>query len=141
MAVDLRGRDFLTLQDFTPEELLQLIETAYQLKLERLRGEPHPLLAGKSLALVFQKPSLRTRVSFEVGMAQLGGRSVYLGPDDIQLGKRETTEDIALVLSRYTDGIMARVFGHDIAAGATIPRGTEKDFLVLLDKEIRDQLT
>ena len=120
MAVDLRGRHILSLRDLTPEEIFQLVETGYQLKLEHHRGQPHPLLAGKTLAMIFQKPSLRTRVSFEVGMAQLGGRAIYLGPDDIQLGKRETTEDIALVLSRYVDGIMARVFGHEIVTGLAL---------------------
>lgn len=116
MAVDLRGRNLLTLKDFNTEELYQLIETGYELKLENKRGRSHHLLAGQTLAMVFQKPSLRTRVSFQVGMAQLGGQAIYLGPDDIKLGKRETTEDIAIVTSRFVDGIMARVFGHEIVA-------------------------
>lgn len=83
------------------------------------------MLAGKTLAMIFQKPSLRTRVSFETGMWQLGGHAIYLGPSDIKLGQRETTEDIALNLSRYVDGIMARVFEHQTIAGlaehSTIP--------------------
>jgi len=116
LAVDLRGRNLLTLKDLNTEELYQLIESGYQLKLENKRGQAHPLLAGQTLAMVFQKPSLRTRVSFQVGMAQLGGQAIYLGPDDIKLGKRETTEDIAIVTSRFVDGIMARVFGHEIVA-------------------------
>jgi ornithine carbamoyltransferase len=116
LAVDLRGRHLLTLRDLTPEELHRLTETALHLKLERLRGQPHHLLAGKTLGMIFQKPSLRTRISFQVGMAQLGGQAVYLGPDDIKLGERETTEDVATVLSRFVDGIMARVFGHEIVA-------------------------
>ncbi len=116
MAVDLRGRHLLTLRDLTPEEIHQLIETAYHLKLEHLRGQPHPWLSGKTLGMIFQKPSLRTRVSFQVGMNQLGGQVIYLGPDDIKLGERETTEDIGKTLSRFVDGIMARVFGHEIVA-------------------------
>ncbi len=114
MAVDMRGRHLLTLRDLTPEEIHQLIETAYHLKLEHLRGQSHPWLSGKTLGMIFQKPSLRTRVSFQVGMIQLGGQVIYLGPEDIKLGERETTEDIAIVLSRFVDGIMARVFGHEI---------------------------
>jgi ornithine carbamoyltransferase len=90
------------------------LETALQLKRELQVGIAHTMLAGKTLAMVFQKPSLRTRVSFEVGMTQLGGHAIYLSPDDIKLGQRETTEDIAKVLSRYCDGIMARVFGHEV---------------------------
>jgi ornithine carbamoyltransferase len=125
MAVSLRGRSLVSLKDLTSEEILEVIHTADTLKLERLRGQAHPLLAGKSLAMIFQKPSLRPRVSFEVGMTQLGGHALYLAPSDISLGKRETTQDIALVLSRYCDIIMARVFGHDIvvdlAKYATVP--------------------
>ncbi|MCB9850602.1 MAG: ornithine carbamoyltransferase [Phycisphaerales bacterium] len=125
MAVSLKGRSLVSLKDFSTEEVLQILETANTLKLERLRGQPHPVLAGKTLAMIFQKPSLRTRVSFESGMTQLGGHAIYLAPTDISIGKRETTEDIALVLSRYCDIIMARTFGHDIvvdlAKYATVP--------------------
>lgn len=113
MAVSLKGKNILTLRDLTTEEIWQLVKTAETLKMEKLRGQRNQVLAGKSLGMIFQKPSLRTRVAFEVGMTNLGGHAVYLGPDDIKLGKRETTEDIALVLSRYVDGIMARVFSHD----------------------------
>jgi ornithine carbamoyltransferase len=125
MAVSLSGRNLVSLKDFSTEEVLQIIHTADTLKLERLRGQAHPLLAGKTLAMIFQKPSLRTRVSFEAGMTQLGGHAIYLAPTDISIGKRETTEDIALVVSRYCDLIMARTFGHDIvvdlAQHATVP--------------------
>ncbi len=114
MARSLKGRSFVSMKDLTPEELLQVLDTADQLKLERHRGQGHPLLAGRTLGMIFQKPSLRTRVSFEAGMTQLGGHAIYLAPTDISLGKREITEDIAIVLSRYVDIIMARVFGHDI---------------------------
>jgi ornithine carbamoyltransferase len=118
-------RHLVTLSDYSPEEIRELLETARNLKLEARAGVEHTMLRSKSLAMVFQKPSLRTRVSFEVGMAKLGGRALYLGPDDIKLGARETTEDIAVVLSRYVDGIMARVFAHedilDLAKHATVP--------------------
>ncbi len=114
MAVNLRGRHFVSITDFNTEELWQVLKTAETLKLETTRGQQHHLLAGRTLGMIFQKPSLRTRVSFEVGMTQLGGHAIYLAPSDISLGKRETTEDISMVLSRYCDIIMARVFGHDI---------------------------
>ncbi len=113
MAVSLKGRNILTLRDLTTEEIWQLVKTAETLKMEKLRGQQNKVLEGKPLGMIFQKPSLRTRVAFEVGMSNLGGHAVYLGPDDIKLGKRETTEDIARVLSRYVDGIMARVFSHE----------------------------
>ncbi|AZR72006.1 ornithine carbamoyltransferase [Anoxybacter fermentans] len=125
MAVNLKGKHLLTIHDWSVEEVWQVLKTAEQLKLEEKRGQKHELLAGKTLGMIFQKPSLRTRVSFEVGMTKLGGHAVYLGPDDIKLGKRETTEDIAKVLSRYVDGIMARVFDHkdveELAKYATVP--------------------
>jgi len=111
------GKDLVTLACLSTEEIYEILETARNLKLELRAGVKHEMLAGKTLALIFQKPSLRTRVSFETGMTQLGGRAIYLGPEDIKLGKRETTEDIAIVLSRYVDGIMARVFEHEIIRG------------------------
>ena len=118
-------KDVVSLADLTTEEIYEILETARNLKLEYRAGVKHDMLAGKTLALIFQKPSLRTRVSFETGMTQLGGHAVYLGPNDIKLGQRETTEDIAIVLSRYVDGIMARVFAHqtivDLAKYATVP--------------------
>lgn len=114
MAVNLSGRSFVNMKDLSTEEVWEVLKTAEALKLERFRGQPHPLLAGRTLAMIFQKPSLRTRVSFEAGMTQLGGHAIYLAPSDIKLGERETTEDIARVLSRFADLIMARTFGHDI---------------------------
>ena len=127
MAVDLKGRNFLTMLDFSREEILAVLQTARELKsgsYPSAAGAAGPL-AGKTLAMIFQKPSLRTRVSFETGMTKLGGHAIYLAPTDISLGKRETTEDIAIVLSRYVDIIMARVFSHDIleelAKHATVP--------------------
>ncbi|MGC9529797.1 MAG: ornithine carbamoyltransferase [Candidatus Bipolaricaulaceae bacterium] len=119
-------RDLVSLALWGAEEIWKVLELAAHLKREARAGIAHQqILSGKTLGMVFQKPSLRTRVSFEVGMTQLGGHAVYLGPEDIKLGKRETTEDIALVLSRYVDGIMARVFEHEIveelARHATVP--------------------
>ncbi len=125
MNVGTRVRSYVSVKDFTAEETLQVLRSAMHLKRERALAHPHPLLAGRTLAMVFQKPSLRTRVSFETGMTQLGGHAIYLGPDDIRLGARESVEDIAIVLSRMADLIMARVFGHDIvealALHATVP--------------------
>jgi len=121
----MNARNLISLADLSTEEVYEILETAKSLKTETRAGIRHDMLAGKTLAMIFQKPSLRTRVSFETGMWQLGGHAIYLGPDDIKLGKRETTEDIALNLSRYVDCIMARVFEHksvaDLAEHATIP--------------------
>lgn len=125
MAVNLKGRNLVSLKDLSTEEVGQVLKTAEQLKLGYYRNDRPKLLADKTLAMIFQKPSLRTRVSFEVGMTRLGGHAIYLAPGDIKLGARETTEDIAIVVSRYADVIMARVFGHDIvvdlAKHATVP--------------------
>ncbi len=104
--------DFLSLADLSSSEIIGLIERAVALKAEWKSGGNPPLLAGKTLAMVFQKPSLRTRVSFEMAMRHLGGAAMYLSPDEIGLGKRESVADVARVLSRYVDGIMARVFAH-----------------------------
>ena len=125
MAINLKGRNLVSVKDFSTEEVWQVLKTAEQLKLGYYRNERPKLLADKTLAMIFQKPSLRTRVSFEAGMTRLGGHAIYLAPGDIKLGARETTEDIAIVLSRFADIIMARVFGHDIvvdlAKHATVP--------------------
>ena len=121
----MQARNLVSLADLSSESIFEILETARNLKLEHRAGVRHDVLSGKTLAMIFQKPSLRTRVSFETGMWHLGGHAIYLGPDDIKLGKRETTEDIALNLSRYVDGIMARVFEHKTIAGlaehATVP--------------------
>jgi ornithine carbamoyltransferase len=105
-------KHFLNLADLTPQELWGLLELAIELKEEWKRGGNRPLLAGKTLGMIFQKPSLRTRVSFEMAMIHLGGQALYLSPFEIQLGKRESVADVARVLSRYVDIIMARVFAH-----------------------------
>ncbi len=121
----MKRKDLISLCDCSAEELWEFLETAKQLKIAHKSGQSSRPLAGRTLALIFQKPSLRTRVSFETGMTQLGGHAIYLAPTDIKLGQRETTEDIALVLSGYVDGIMARVFEHqvveDLARYATVP--------------------
>ena len=118
-------RDFVSLADYSREEIWELLRTAKQLKVAHKAGQERPALRGKTLAMIFQKPSLRTRVSFETGMTQLGGHAIYLGPDDIKLGVRETLEDVAKTLSRYVDGIMARVFAHrdveELARHASVP--------------------
>ncbi|MDZ7339172.1 MAG: ornithine carbamoyltransferase [candidate division KSB1 bacterium] len=107
-------RDFLAITDFSSREVEATLELAKKLKRDAKRGKCEPLLRGKTLAMVFEKPSARTRVSFEVGMFQLGGHALYLGPNEIGLGKRESVADVARVLSRYCDGIMARLFGHEV---------------------------
>ncbi len=105
-------KHFLTVADLTPDELWQLLHLARDLKAEWQAGGNKPVLKGQVLGMVFQKPSLRTRVSFEMGMIHLGGSALYLSPNEIQLGQRESVADVARVLSRYVQGIMARVFGH-----------------------------
>jgi ornithine carbamoyltransferase len=118
-------RDLLSLADLSPDELWHILNVAQELKEEWREGGNHPILMGKTLGMLFQKPSLRTRVSFEIGMQQLGGQALYLSPDEIQLGKRESVEDVARVLSRYVDCIMARVFAHKhvetLAAYSRVP--------------------
>lgn len=118
-------RHYISTKDMTADETLAVLELAGELKRDQKARKPHPRLAGRTLAMIFQKPSLRTRVSFETGMTQLGGHAIYLGPDDIKLGQRETTEDIAIVLARMSDVIMARVFAHviveELARYSTVP--------------------
>ena len=117
---------FLDIQTLTDAQFWALLRLARQLKDERVKvGRNAPILADKALAMIFEKPSLRTRVSFEMGMQQLGGHALYLSPQEVGLGKRESAPDIARVLSGYTDGIMARVFEHkhisELAEWATVP--------------------
>jgi len=118
-------RDFLSLADFTRGELEEILHLAARLKRDLKDGKHAPLLAGKSLAMIFEKPSLRTRVTFEIGMSQLGGTPVYLTPRDIQLGQRESVADIARNLERWVDLIMARTFAHatliELARHASVP--------------------
>lgn len=104
---------FLSIADFTKEEILELLDLSIELKEKQKKGQAEPILKGQTLAMIFQKPSTRTRISFEVGMFQLGGHALYLAPSDIGVGTREAVKDIARVISRYNDGIMARLFGHE----------------------------
>jgi len=114
MVTSLKGRHLLTVADYTKEEILFILETAKMLKERYLAGERIiPLLLGRHLAMIFEKPSTRTRVSFETAMRELGGDALYLGWKDLQLGRGETIEDTARVLSRYVDGIMARVYEQE----------------------------
>ena len=102
-------KDLISIADLTRAEAEKLLELALRLK----SGEEKPSLAGKTLALIFEKPSLRTRVTFEAGMTQLGGHAIYLAPQDIQLGSRETVADAARNLERWVDAIAARTFEHE----------------------------
>lgn len=104
---------FLSLADWSSADLMELLDQAIFLKRERRTGGNRPVLQGKSLGMVFQKPSLRTRVSFEMAMQHVGGYALYLGPQEIGLGKRESIADIARVLGGYVDIVMARVFDHE----------------------------
>ncbi|GAB4220556.1 MAG: ornithine carbamoyltransferase [Acidobacteriota bacterium] len=113
----IHGRHFLTLRDFTSEEIRGILDFAHEVKRRHRAGESFQPMRGKMMAMIFQKPSLRTRVSFETGMFQMGGSAMYLSPGEIGIGTRETVEDVARVLSRQVDVIMARVFGHDIVEG------------------------
>jgi ornithine carbamoyltransferase len=108
----MRVPDFLTIRDFTAEELRHLLDLAREIKADPARFSQ--ALAGRTLAMIFEKPSLRTRVSFDVGIHQLGGFSIYLSPAEINLGKRESLYDVAKNLERMVQGIMIRTFGHDI---------------------------
>lgn len=121
----LKGRDFLALKDYTAEELEALLDLARQLKQELRDGVPHRLLPGKVLAMLFRKSSTRTRVSFEVGILQLGGYPLTLPAAEMQIGRGETLEDTARVLSRYVDGLLVRTYAHSeieaIAQYAEIP--------------------
>ncbi|MFW9802668.1 MAG: ornithine carbamoyltransferase, partial [Candidatus Thorarchaeota archaeon] len=123
--MDFKGRSFVDLSNFNRDELRAFLDKAHELKRKQKNGEPHQILKGKSLAMIFMKSSTRTRVSFEVGMTQLGGHALYLQPSGTQLGRGETIADTAKVLSRYCDVIMARVFGHnevtELAEHATVP--------------------
>src|SRR5436190_1037373 len=119
----MRAKDFLSIEQLNADELARLITLSLELK--RHPASASGLLAQRTIALVFQKPSLRTRVSFEIAALQLGGRCLYLSPAEVGLGEREAVPDVARVLSRYVDGLVARTFLHEdveqLAEWATIP--------------------
>src|SRR3990172_1756945 len=104
----MKKRDLVSIADLSAEEAVEVLDTADRLKAELKKGKKHPALSGKTMAMIFEKPSLRTRVTFETGMFQLGGHAVYLAPWDIRLGERETVADIARNLARGVDLIVAR---------------------------------
>lgn len=122
----MKKRDFLSITDFSKKEIWSVFDMTEKLKKElKSKGVNKQLLANKSLVMIFEKPSLRTRLSFEIGMTQLGGHAVYLAPSDIGLGERESVSDVARVASSMGDVIMARVFKHgtvtDLAKTSTVP--------------------
>ena len=129
MVVKLRRgkmkRDFLHITDFSTEEIRDIFELAAKLKRYVKEGKEYLPLKGKTMAMIFAKPSARTRVSFETGMIQMGGHTIFLGPNDIGIGKREAIKDIARVVSRYDDIIMARLFDHahilELAEYSSVP--------------------
>jgi len=130
----LKGKDLLTLIDLSKEQITGLLELALELKLKHKKGEKVSSLDGKTLAMIFEKPSTRTRVSFEAGMLQLGGNAIFLSKNDIQLGRGETIADTAQVLSEYVDAIMIRTFEHEkieeLAKYSSIPviNGLTEDY-------------
>jgi ornithine carbamoyltransferase len=134
ISAQLKGRDFLRVNDWDADELVQVLDLADRLKARQREHVEHRHIEGRSLGMIFQKPSTRTRVSFEVGMFQLGGTALYLAAGDLQLGRGETIEDTGNVLARYLDGIMIRTFAQAdvdaLAAAADIPviNGLTDDF-------------
>jgi ornithine carbamoyltransferase len=118
-------RDFLKITDFSKEEILETLSLASEVKARFKAGETYQPFRGQSMAMIFAKPSARTRISFETGFFRLGGHALYLSPDDISIGQREAVKDIARVISRFNDMIMARLFAHEhiqeMAAYASVP--------------------
>jgi ornithine carbamoyltransferase len=118
-------KHLLSMQDLSTKEVEVILDKAAELKQKLKKGEPHEILQGKTLAMIFEKPSTRTRVSFEVAMNQLGGHAIYLGVKDIQIGRGETIADTARTLSRYVDGIVVRLFKHvdavELARHSSVP--------------------
>ena len=117
--------NFISIADISADEINETLELAVEIKAKLKAGEEYKPLAGKTMAMIFAKPSARTRISFETGMQKLGGHALYLSPNDISIGKREAVKDIAQVISRYNEAIMARLFSHEhmleLAEYASIP--------------------
>ena len=113
MKLKIKNKNILTLDELDSKEIEHLLELAIELKKEQKKGHEKPILQNKTLAMIFEKPSTRTRVSFEVGMLQLGGHAITLSSDNLQMSRGETISDTAKTLSRYVDAIMARVYDHD----------------------------
>lgn len=108
-----RGKDFLSLMDFTREEINDILNVSYELKMKWARREPHEYLRGRTVAIVFEKPSTRTRTSFQAAIAHLGAQSFYMRPDEMQLARGEPIKDTARVIDRYCDALVMRTFGQD----------------------------
>ena len=125
MKLKIKNKNILTLDELDSKEIEHLLELAIELKKEQKKGHEKPILQNKTLAMIFEKPSTRTRVSFEVGMLQLGGHAITLSSDNLQMSRGETISDTAKTLSRYVDAIMARVYDHDtleeFSAHSSIP--------------------
>ena len=125
MKLKIKNKHILTLDELQPKEIERLIELAIELKKQQKKGKQKPILQNKTLAMIFEKPSTRTRVSFEVGMLQLGGHAITLSADSLQISRGETISDTAKTLSQYVDVIMARVYEHDtlekLADNANVP--------------------
>ncbi|PJA99072.1 MAG: ornithine carbamoyltransferase [Ignavibacteriales bacterium CG_4_9_14_3_um_filter_30_11] len=125
MVVNMKGKSLISINDLTLEEINWIFDLCKELKEKQKKGIPHKLLEGKTLGMIFSKPSTRTRISFEVGIYQLGGTGLYFNQNDLQLKKSENISDTAKVLSRYLNGIMIRTFDHqdvlDLAAYSSIP--------------------
>jgi ornithine carbamoyltransferase len=125
MGVNLKGKSLISINDLSSEEINEILKLSGELKDKLKKNVPHKFLEGKTLGMIFSKPSTRTRVSFQTGIYQLGGLGMYFGPGELQLGKSESIQDTAKVLSRYLDGIMIRTFSHqdviDLSNYGSIP--------------------
>ena len=125
MGISLKGKSLISINDLSLDEINEIFQLSKELKEKLKKGIPHKLLEGKTLGMIFSKPSTRTRVSFQTGIYQLGGLGMYFGKGELQLGKSESIRDTAKVLSRYLNGIMIRTFSHqdviDLAKYGSIP--------------------
>ena len=133
----LEVKDLISIHDLSTADVNQILELAATLKAQLKNGEEHHLLKGKTLGMIFQKSSTRTRVSFEVGMWQLGGSALFLSANDLQIGRGEPVKDTARVLSRYVDGIMIRTSSHDeVIEMAALVKKDQKELLAAVDEAL-----